>query len=501
MAFLEARGISKRYGSVIANYDVSFSAERGQLTALLGENGAGKTTLARILAGEEAADSGSLYVDGKRTLPGIGGHQRKAIGLVHQHPRLVDDLSVSENVALGAEPLAGFLFLDRKAMLMRTVDAARDFGFSINPDALVRDLSPAERQEAEILRTLSRGSHAIILDEPTSLLAKEEAESLYRLLDRLVKAGKAIVIVTHRLSELSSRADRFVFLRDGHNSGECAAYDGDFAYRAMFGSASGEKAPDSGSRPIAPELGDRGPSLRAQGLGREALHFEARSGEILVFMALAGNGLESLEELLSGKLLSPKGRLTMAGEDIGDLSIGRRRRAGLAYLPSDRIQAGIDRKASIAENLLALDGASAFRFPGKSKREFASLAQAKLKVLSFDGDFSRPAGTMSGGQMQALIIDRELALPALAASGSCVLACMPTWGLDRRARLKAHDALRRATGRGSSVVALSSEIEEALELADRIIVLYRGRISLEADNSNDESLEDAIARAMIGERR
>lgn len=508
MAFIDARGISKRYGSVIATFDVSFQAERGQLTALLGENGTGKTTLARILAGEETADSGSVSLDGSRISPGNGGHPRKSIGLVHQHPKLVEDLSVCENVALGAEPVSGFFFLDRKAMLMRTVDAARDFGFSIDPNALVRDLSPAERQEAEILRTLSRGSQAIILDEPTSLLARSEAESLYRLLDRLAKAGKAIVIVTHRLTELGSRADRFVFLRAGRNAGECRTYDADFAYRAMFGAAAAEKGIDGGARPMPAPDPSGGTALRARRLGREELSFEARSGEILVFLALAGNGLEELEDMLSGKKASGRERLWVAGRDVGALAVGGRRRAGLAYLPSDRLRDGIDRRATIAESLLALDGPSAFGFPGKSRERMAFLARKKLKVLSFDGDLSRPAGSLSGGQMQALIIDRELAAEggiavrdgAAAAREGCVLACMPTWGLDRRARSAAHRALGRARSGGAGVIALCSEIEEALELGDRIVVLYRGRIALEAPNSGQAGLEDALARAMVGER-
>jgi ABC-type uncharacterized transport system ATPase subunit len=499
MAFLEARGISKRYGTVIANSNVSFSAEKGELTALLGENGAGKTTLARIISGDESPDSGTLSLGGRKVYPGTRYGPKASrgagrdIGLVHQHPRLVEDLTVSENIALGAEPLIGLLFLDRKAMLMRTVEAARYFGFSINPDTLVKDLSQAERQEAEILRVLSRGSEAIILDEPTSLLAKAEAESLYGLLDRLVKAGKAVIVVTHRLSEVARRADRFVFLREGKNSGECATFDQDTAYKAMFGAGIGVKTMTRKNDATVQAVPQKKVLLSARDLGRERMSFDAASGEILAFMALAGNGLEELEHLLSGKRPSPHGALLLSENDIGALTIGQRRERGFSYLPSDRFRSGLNRKASVAENILALEGAKVFRFPGKSKRALALLAESKEKVLSYKGDFSKAAGTLSGGQMQALIIDREISQ-----GKTCFLACQPTWGLDRVARGKAHQALLEARNRGACVILLSSEIEEALEIADRIIVLYRGRISCEAENRRDEGLEDRIARAMIG---
>lgn len=496
MAFLEANGVTKRYGSVLANAGLSFMAERGRITALLGENGAGKTTLARILAGEERADSGEVFLDGKALSKASRRETFSSIGLVHQHPLLAEELSVSENLALGREPLRGLVFLDRKRMLMKAAAAAGEFGFKINPDALVRDLSPSERQEAEILKVLTRGVKAIILDEPTSLLAREEAESLYRLLRRLAQAGKAVIVVTHRLSELRFQADRFVFLRDGMNAGESASFDESFALRAMFGSDGGDEATARGSERRADARGREGrgrAALRAIGLGREGLEFTAYRSEILAFVALAGNGLEELEHILSGHYLSGPGRLFLGDTDLGRLPTGGRRKAGMAYLPTDRLRRGVNPRASVAENLLALEGRSVFRFPGKTKEEVEKRARAKDAVLRVEGDLGRPAGTLSGGQTQAIALNREVSSPC-----ELLLACNPGWGLDNMARGRALRALANAKEAGACVLLLSSDLEEALEIADRIIVLYRGRIALETENRGSAPLEDAIAKAMIG---
>jgi ABC-type uncharacterized transport system ATPase subunit len=509
MPFLEARRLTKKFGSVTANRDVCLEIRRGELTALLGENGAGKTTLARMLAGELVSDSGSIHMDGEKAR--IDSPQKAArlgIGLVHQHPLLVPDLSVSENICLGAEPLWGGIFLDRRRMLMRSVEAARDFGFSLNPNAVVGRLSHGERQEAEILRVLSRGAELIILDEPTSLLAHEEAAGMYALLRKLADNGKAVVVVTHRLGEIRSVADRFVFLRDGRNSGEMTAFDEDRAYYCMFGKKSGEadEGPrmESGKRRSGGAHGSVAVDARALSVSAESgtdrrgsgtdMSFSVNPGECLAFIALAGNGLEDLEFSLSGLRPSPAGSLFFQGEDVSRFGVGKRRKGGMAYIPSDRMGRGICPTASVTENILASDERGLFVFPGKPRSALEKRAREKCLAYPAQDDMSRPASELSGGQIQGLILNRETSGDA-----AWLLACQPGAGLDGASRKRVYDAMRALKEAGKALILLSSDIDEVLELSDRIAVLYRGGIALECPNEG--KCLQRVARAMVGGER
>jgi len=453
---LRLRGISKRFGTLVANDDISLDLARGEVLALLGENGAGKSTLVSILFGHYVADAGTIEVDGR---PLLAGDTRAAlaagIGMVHQHFTLADNLSVLDNVMLGSESLWQ-PFSRRSAARARLLETARRFGLTVNPAARVADLSVGERQRVEILKALSRGARILILDEPTAVLTPQECESLFATLRQLVADGLSVIFISHKLDEVLAVSHRIAVLRGGRLIADLPAAGADkpLLAEAMVG------------RPVAPAtrrphaVGDvccRVDRADVRGdAGRPALHeiaLDIRRGEVVAIAGVAGNGQRTLADLLHGLVALDSGALTLNGRTPGATPRAWID-AGVARIPEDRQAAGVIGDLPLWENAIVE------RFDVRGAHSMDNRARA-----------------LSGGNMQKLILGRALTGESSDDRPSFIVADQPTWGLDIGAVAYVHQQLLDAAAAGAAVLVISEDLDEIFVLADRIGVMHQGRLT------------------------
>jgi general nucleoside transport system ATP-binding protein len=455
--------VSQRFGPVVALEDVSVSFRAGEVHAVLGENGAGKSTLMNVLAGFLAPDSGEVLLDGAPLPPGRPVEARQAgIEMVHQHFMLVPQFTVAENLALARLDVSG-VALDPMVTARPALERARQLGWDVPPDAVTALLPVGVQQRIEILKAVAGDAKVVVFDEPTAVLSPDEAQDLLGVLRRLADEGRCVVLIAHKLSEVTSVADRVSVLRQGRLVGEALMAETDSAQIAdwMIGQAPARRSP----APSA--LGD--PVLRVQGLhvrgdrGREAVQgvdFEVRAGEVLGIGGVDGNGQVELAEALAGI------RPPVSGSVVRPHSV--------AYVPQDRQADGLALALSIHENLLV----GAIRDPrlwlGPFLRLRAVAAWARDLIERFGikaGSPNDPAGSLSGGNQQKVVVARNLAeTPGL------VVAVNPTRGLDFRATDFVHGELARAAAEGAAVVLVSTDADELAAVAHRTLFLSRGRL-------------------------
>ncbi len=498
MALLEARGVVKRFGKRAAVDGASLSAAAGRIVAVLGENGAGKTTLMRVLAGELEADSASLVIGGWTWISGARRmRKRPPVALVHQHPLLADDLTVAENVFLGREPLALGFIAKRNKMREMARELIEEFSLGIDPDARAGELSFADRQRTELLRAMSHRPSVLILDEPTSNLSEEEADRLFVGLAALKAGGTGIVLVTHRIREAIERADSFMVMRDGKTTLETNAADQDLLVRAMFGerSSAGDEAPGSDGAERAEtvlEVERLTTERRTGDSGLDDVSFSVDRGRVLCALSITGNGERSLEDAISGMERRARGSIRFLGTEVVRSSPEKRRARGMAYVPRERMKRGVATGASIADNIL-IHESGAYAFPGLGKAARSAMAAKALSGIGIRADPADDASTLSGGQIQRLVLERELSLPA-----ALVVIAEPTWGMDAKRAAECRKRIREEARKGKAFFIALSQIGEALELADEIVVLSRGRVTLRAVNDGSAGIEDRIRQAMTG---
>ena len=502
---LRLRGITKRFGSLVANDAISLELGRGEVLALLGENGAGKSTLVSILFGHYLADAGEIEVFGARLPPG----QPKAalaagIGMVHQHFALADNLSVLDNVMLGTEPLWRPVSRRGEARA-RLVDCAQRFGLQVDPEARVGDLSVGERQRVEILKALTRGAKILILDEPTAVLTPQESESLFATLGQLVAAGLSVIFISHKLDEVLRVSHRIAVLRGGRLVAELPAEGADKAMlaEAMVGRAVAPAVKRS-QAPGAPVVELRGATLRGTGPRPllDAADLTLHAGEVFAVAGVAGNGQEALADLLCGLHAPDTGMLAIAGRAIA-ASPRAFVAAGVARIPEDRHAVGVVGDLPLWENaVLERYATSAFSRHGVVRRERA-MAHARSLVERFDVRGTESAGlatttrSLSGGNMQKLILGRALSGdPDSPTTPPLIVANQPTWGLDIGAVAYVHQQLLDACAAGSAVLLISEDLDEIFALADRIAVMHHGRLG--APRAAGEWTLAAIGLAMSG---
>jgi len=476
---LEVRGVSKRFGALLANDDISLTLYPGEVLALLGENGAGKTTLMNILFGHYQADAGSVRVDGQEL---AAGHTRAALdaglGMVHQHFTLADNLTVLDNVALGSQPLLSWRSRHREAR-QRLLSLATEFRLAVDPERLVADLSVGERQRVEILKALFRGARILILDEPTAVLTPQESEHLFRTLRALVQRGLSVVFISHKMHEILSVSDRVAVLRRGRLVGEVdtARTDRNALAELMVGHAV--------TRPTVSHLEPGKPVIALEGVGVDtgdgatALHdvtLAVREREIVGIAGVAGNGQGTLARLLSGLARPSSGTLLWRGETITRYSPRHFVARGVARIPEDRHAAGIFPEMSVWENLLneELRRAPLWR-AGHIIDRRACREHARRLIEEFDircDSMDMAARLLSGGNMQKLLLAR-----VLYRRPDFILANQPVRGLDEGAIAFVHERLLAAKSRGAGVLLMSEDLDEILTLCDRVIVMYHGRAS------------------------
>jgi simple sugar transport system ATP-binding protein len=482
---LELRGITKRFGGLVANDHIDLRVAPGEIRGLLGENGAGKTTLMNVLYGLVQPDEGEIRVDGKPVVihspkDAINAH----IGMVHQHFMLVPVFTVAENVMLGVEPTHALGLLNRRQARRQVRELSERYGLQVNPDALIEDLPVGVQQRVEIMKALLRQASVLILDEPTAVLTPGETEDLFRIMRELRSGGRSIVFISHKLKEVQAIADQITVLRRGQVVGERppTATDAELA-ALMVGRPVDLRVSKEPAQPKdvvldVSELSVTGELIPDEtGHSRNAVDtvsFQVRGGEILGVAGVQGNGQTELCEALMG-LRPATGTVRLDGRDITRASPRDRLRAGMAYIPEDRQEDGIVKDFSVADNLV-LDTYDRPPFAKGIAMDLPAIReQAKSLVAEFDvrtSSIDTPVGTLSGGNQQKVILAREVGRRV-----RLLLASQPTRGLDVGSIEFVHRRLVEERDQGVAVIIVSSELDEIYALADRIAVMYEGKIT------------------------
>ncbi|NHC43921.1 ABC transporter ATP-binding protein [Motilibacter aurantiacus] len=493
---VELRGITKRFPGVVANRDIDIRIRRGSVHAIVGENGAGKSTLMKILYGMQRPDEGTISVDGREvSFSSPADAIAVGVGMVHQHFMLADNLTVLENVVLGAEKLHGIGDKARR----RIAELSRAYGLDVPPDRLVEDLGVGDRQRVEILKVLYRGARTIILDEPTAVLVPQEVDELFANLRELKAEGLTVVFISHKLDEVLAVADEITVIRRGTTV--ATVLPGEVDSRRLAELMVGSELPSPETREST--VTDR-PVLQVEGLtlhsadGRAQLadvSLTVHAGEIVGIAGVEGNGQSELVECILG-MRAADGAVRLSGEDISGWSTRRRREAGVAYVPEDRHRQGLLLESPLWENRML--GHQTQRPNSRGPLLDRRAARADTERIVRENDVRTPgidvlASALSGGNQQKLIIGREL-------TGEPVLlvASHPTRGVDVGAQAHIWESIRQARARGLAVLLISADLEELIGLSDTLRVILRGRLVSELDPRT--ATPETLGSAMTGAR-
>jgi simple sugar transport system ATP-binding protein len=476
---LELRGITKRFPGVLANDHISLTLEQGEIHALLGENGAGKTTLMNILYGLYQPDEGEIFVRGEKIkIQSPSDAIRAGIGMVHQHFMLVQVFTVTENVMLGEELTKYGEFLDRKTVAEQIRKISDQYGLEVDPSAKIEDIPVGVQQRVEIIKLLFRNADILILDEPTAVLTPQEVEELFKIMHSLTEQGKSIIFITHKLREVMEVADRITVIRRGKVVGTTIPAEANQKKLAemMVGrevQLTLEKQP--------PKIGDV--VLKVQDLmvasdtrqlAVDGVSFEVHAGEVLGIAGVQGNGQTELVESLTGLREALSGKEELLGHDITNASPRAITEYGTAHVPEDRQRDGLVLAFPVADNLIL----NTYYLPPYAKG--VNLQQDTIIRTSVDlihdFDIRTPSplvnvGSLSGGNQQKVIVARELSRPI-----HLLIASQPTRGLDVGSIEYIHKQILAKRDEGTAVVVVSTELDEVMELSDRIAVMYRGKI-------------------------
>jgi len=493
--WLRVRGACKSFPGVRALVEVDFAVRRGEVVAVVGENGAGKSTLMKVLAGVQPLDAGGIEVDGRPVvLESVAAAQRLGIALIHQELNLCPNLSVGANVMLGHEPRRG-PFLRERALHARAARALDRVGLSVDPRRPLAGLSIGQQQLVEIAKALSVDARVLIMDEPTSSLARAEAECLFAVVSELRRQGVSVVYISHRLSEVETLADRVVVLRDGKNAGELNGEA--IAHSRMVALMVGRDVERFYQRqahaPGAPRLQVEG--LRTDAWPQHAVDLTVHAGEVVGLAGLVGAGRSELMGTLFGVRRPLAGTLRVRGRPFPCGSPRRALEAGLALVPEDRkeqgvvLDLGVDANVSLP-SLYRRARARAFVQPAV-ERELARATVQRLGVKT--PHLAQPVRYLSGGNQQKVVLGKWLALdPAV------LLLDEPTRGIDVGAKAEIYALLHDLAGRGVAILLASSEMEEVMGVCDRILVMHEGRIAGELARA--DCSEQAILRLATGGR-
>jgi simple sugar transport system ATP-binding protein len=498
---LELKGITKRFPGVLANDDVSLSVAPGEVLALLGENGAGKSTLMNILYGLYRPDEGTVTIDGA-PLELTSTHDAIAagIGMVHQHFMLVPVFTVAENVILGQEPVGTAGIIDLDAARAAVQETSEMCGFHVDPDAVIEDLPVGVQQRVEIIKVLNREARYVVFDEPTAVLTPQEVVEFFGIVRILQADGKGIIFITHKLGEALEIADRIVVMRTGRKVGEVLPADTDEEQLAemMVGRPVELVVPKDTSQPGATVL-------QVQDLvvlddrGHRAVNgatFEVRVGEIVGVAGVQGNGQTELIEAIMGLRPTLEGAVTLDGVDVIDYTPRQLHKAGVSHIPEDRQESGLVLGFTVAENMV-LDSYYEDPFSRGLFMDWDDVNEAAERLVKqYDvrtPGIDVPVSTLSGGNQQKVIVAREFDRPV-----RLVVASQPTRGIDVGSIEYIHAQIVAMRDAGAAVLVVSSELEEVTALADRVLVLYHGRIA--GEFAPDADITD-IGLAMLGSAR
>ena len=495
--------VSMEFPGVLANDDVSLEIKKGEVFALVGENGAGKSTLMNILYGINTPTNGEVYVKGRR----IGHFSPKAaiergVGMVHQHFMLVPSFTVAQNIVLSREPRRLGVFFDNATAERETRGLVEEYGLEVDPAATVRDISVGLQQRVEILKTLYRGADILILDEPTAVLTPQETDELFDVIRRIVREKQmTVIIITHKLYEVMAISDRVGVMRQGRLAGLENTRDVNEKILAsmmvgrpvLFDHL--EKTGETGDVVIGVEdlrVGDNRGLEAVRGVS-----LSVRAGEVLGIAAIEGNGQSELLEAICGLRRAESGHVRIGGEDVTNRSPGEIRARGLANIPEDRLATGVDKFASVTDNLLVGRqrdkefNALGFHQKRSSIERYASELYGRFDIRGAGVDTE--VGSMSGGNMQKVVVAREFSYdtPALVIS-------QPTRGVDIGAMEFIHTRIIEKRNSGCAVLLSSADLDEVFRLSDRIITLYEGRVT--GEFRADSITKEEIGYYMTGHR-
>jgi len=493
------KGITKRYPGVVANYDINITVGRGTVHAIVGENGAGKSTLMKTLYGMHKPDEGNIEIDGvPMQFSGPADAIKAGIGMVHQHFMLADNLTVLENIVLGAEPTRGGLLLDKRTARRRITEISDAYGLGLHPDALVEELGVGVRQRVEICKVLYRGAKILILDEPTAVLVPQEVDELFGNLRELKSEGLTVLFISHKLDEVLSVSDEITVIRRGTTVG---------TVDPKATTARGLAEMMVGSELPVPELRESTvtdvPQLSVSGLtvlsadGRpvvEGVSFTIHQGEIVGIGGVEGNGQAELVEAILGLRPVSAGTVKLGEQDITGWHTRKRREAGIGFIPEDRHRQGLLLEAPLWENRILGHQTEA----PNARGPFLDIAAAKHDteriVEQYDvrtPGIDVPAASLSGGNQQKLIVGREMS-----GAPSVLIASHPTRGVDVGAQSAIWDHLRAARAQGLAVLLISADLDELIGMSDTLQVILRGRFVAEVDPKTVTPVE--LGAAMTG---
>ncbi len=476
---IELRGITKRFGEVVANSNVNLTIRAGEILGLLGENGAGKTTLMNILSGLYRPDEGQILIDGKPTyFESAKDAIHAGIGMVHQHFMLVPVFTVAENVVLGVEPTGALDRLDIAKAREQVREISGAHGLEVDPDAIIEEIPVGTQQRVEILKVLFRSADVLIFDEPTAVLTPQEVTDFFGIVRSLRDAGKALVFITHKLREVLEVSDRISVLRGGKVVGESnpkTATEAELA-EMMVGRHVRFEVEKRHAPPGEPLLVAKG--LKALNerdeIAVDDVDLTIRAGEIVGVAGVQGNGQTELVEALTGLRSLAAGSISFLGEDITKASTRERHRRGIAHIPEDRQRSGIVGSFNIAENAV-LDSYYDRRFSsGITLRWNDVYAETSRIVTDFDvrtSSIFETADHLSGGNQQKLVVARELSRDI-----KLMIASQPTRGVDVGSIEYIHARLVEARDHGVGVLIVSTELDEIMSVSDRILVMFRGKV-------------------------
>ena len=498
---LRMEHIRKVYpNGVVANSDITFAVNQGEIHALSGENGAGKTTLMKMLFGEEQPTRGDIYINGQKVaITSSAAAIRMGIGMVHQHFMLVPSLTVIENMILGMEPRRG-LVIDRKLAERQVAEISEKYNLLVPPHAKVQDLSVGQKQKVEILKALLHGAKIMILDEPTAVLTPQETRELFHELKILRGSGYTIIFISHKLNEVRELCDRITIIRRGRTMGVYTVKDVDEEQisHLMVGRDVALYLDKKPSRPGEPAIEVEKLTVRNV-LGQKKLDgvsFRAKRGEVFGVAGVEGNGQTELVEALSRNQDFQEGTIRILGKDIRGMSIRQLRGWKVSHIPEDRMTTGIAGSLSITENAMA-DKSCDPEFIGwgtllrrKNIKSYGQRMVERYNIFCKDPD--EAVSSLSGGNIQKVVLARELS-----SHPEVIIADQPTRGVDVGATEFIRRELLQLRDEGKCVFLVSSDLNELLGLADRLIVLYGGRITAYFPDTSSIT-EDDVGRYMLG---
>jgi len=484
-----------------ANNKINLNLKNGEILCVAGENGAGKTTLMKILYGLETPDSGEILINGKKeTINSPLAAKKLGIGMVHQHFMLFPEFTVAQNIVMGTEPCKFKIFYDKTKAEEISNKIIKENNFQISAGQKVKNLTLGQMQQVEICRILNAKARIIILDEPSSILTEQETDSLFKMLKDIASEGRSVILITHKINEIEKIADRVAVLRKGELVGvkEISQTDKYEITRMMIGEdiTISEKTQKE-EKTNDPVLIFENVTVKRKGQKQPLLDkvsFTVDSGEILGFTGVRGNGLGVIEAVLGGFLHPQEGKIFHRGKDISAFNIRKLRKQGLAYVPADRVRVASAEDATIEENVIITRRHDFIKGIFLNKKEIGRFFIELVQKYNIKGAYSKEkCSVLSGGNLQKLILAREI---------NCIkdyiIFSEPSWGLDVVSSEFIRSEILSLRKRNAAIILLSTNLDETLDLADRIIVMYKGTIAEIFDNTRNSSVREKIGGCMQG---